>query len=73
MSYLQRYQKKLQRGNAIYKKQQFYIILQVKLIENYFLTHCILNRLSHTIYWKSPVSIISTSGYKIYIFLEKNG
>ena len=37
------------------------------------LTHCILNRLSHTIYWKSPVSILGTPGYEIYIFLEKNG
>ena len=37
------------------------------------LTHCILNRLSHTIYWKSPISILGMSGYKIYIFLEKNG
>ena len=35
------------------------------------LIHCILNRLSHTIYWKSPISILSTSGYEIYIFLEK--
>ena len=38
-----------------------------------FLTYCILNRLSHTIYWKSPISILGTSGYEIYIFLEKNG
>ena len=37
------------------------------------LTHCILNRLSHTIYWKSPISILGTSSYEIYIFLEKNG
>ena len=37
------------------------------------LTHCILNRLSHTIYWKSPISILGTSGYEILIFLEKNG
>ena len=37
------------------------------------LTHCILNRLYHTIYWKSPISILGTSGYEIYIFLEKNG
>ena len=37
-------------------------------------THCILNRLFHTIYWKSSISILGTSGYKIYyIFLEKNG
>ena len=37
------------------------------------LSHCILNRLSHTIYWKSPISSLGTSGYEIYIFLEKNG
>ena len=37
-----------------------------------FLTHCILNRLSYTIYWKSPILILGTSGYEIYIFLEKN-
>ena len=39
----------------------------------YQLTHCILNRLSHIIYWKSPISFLGTSGYEIYIFLEKNG
>ena len=37
------------------------------------LTHYILNRLTHTIYWKSPISILGTSGYELYIFLEKNG
>ena len=37
------------------------------------LTHCRLNRLSYTIYWKSPISILGTSSYEIYIFLEKNG
>ena len=37
------------------------------------LNHWILNRLSHTIYRKSPISILGTSGYEIYIFLEKNG
>ena len=31
----------------------------------YLLTHCILNRISHTIYWKSPISILGTSGYEI--------
>ena len=30
------------------------------------LTHCILNRISHTIYWKSPISILGMSGYEIY-------
>ena len=38
-----------------------------------YLTHCRRNRLSHTIYWKSPISILGMSGYEIYIFLEKNG
>ena len=37
------------------------------------LTHSILNRRSHTIYWKTPISILGTFGYEIYIFLEKNG
>ena len=36
------------------------------------LTHCRLNRLSHTIYWNSPISILGMSGYEIYIFLKKN-
>ena len=35
------------------------------------LAHCILNRHSHTIYWNSPISILGSSGYEIYIFLEK--
>ena len=35
------------------------------------ITHCRLNRLSHTIDWKSPMSILGMSGYEIYIFLEK--
>ena len=35
------------------------------------LTHCILNRFSHTIYWKGPISILDISGYEIYIFREK--
>ena len=38
-----------------------------------YLTHCILNRIYHIIYWKSPISILGTSGYETYIFLEKNG
>ena len=37
------------------------------------LTHCRRNRLSHTIYWKTPISILGTSSYEIYIFLEKKG
>ena len=35
------------------------------------LTHFILNRLSHTIHWKSPISILGMSGYIMYIMLEK--
>ena len=35
------------------------------------LTHFILNRLTHTIYWKSPISILGMSGYIMYLFLEK--
>ena len=31
----------------------------------------ILNRLSHTMYWKSQISILGMSGYLMYIFLEK--
>ena len=37
------------------------------------LTHCRLNRLSNTIYRKSPISILGTAGCEIYIFLKKNG
>ena len=44
---------------------------QEPLLFAYALTHCILNRLSHTIYWKSSISILGTPGYEIYIFLEK--
>ena len=35
------------------------------------LTHCIQTRLSHTTYWKSPISILGMSCYEICIFLEK--
>ena len=38
---------------------------QVNKLIRHNLTHCILNRFSHTIYWKSPVSILGTSGYEI--------
>ena len=37
------------------------------------LTHCIRNRLYHTMYWKSPISSLGRWGYEIKIFLEKNG
>ena len=46
-----------------------HIMLQIK----FTLTHCILNKLSHIMYWKGPISILGMSGYEIYIFLEKNG
>ena len=39
----------------------------------HFLTHCRLNELPHTIYWKILISILVMSGYVIKIFLEKNG
>ena len=29
------------------------------------LTHCRLNELTHTIYWKSPISILGRSGYEV--------
>ena len=48
-------------------------LAKILLLCSCFLTHCVLNRLSHAIYWKSPISILGTSGYEIYIFLEKNG
>ena len=35
------------------------------------LTHCILNRLAQTICILNPIPILGTSGYEIYIFLEK--
>ena len=36
------------------------------------LSHCRLNRLSHTVYWKSPISVLCASGYEIKILPEKN-
>ena len=43
------------------------------LVYHFILTHCRLNELPHAIYWKSPISILGTSGYEILIFLEKSG
>ena len=37
-----------------------------------WLTHCRLNELNHTIYWKSPISILGMSGCGSSIFQEKN-
>ena len=48
-------------------------VIQELLSDTPPLTPCLLNRFSHTIYWKSPISILGTSCYEIYIFLEKNG
>ena len=48
--------------------------LNLCLVSKYIeFTHCILNILSHTISWKNSISILGTSGYEIYILLEKNG
>ena len=38
---------------------------------SYTLTHCRLNELPHTIYWKILTSILGMSGYVILIFLKK--
>ena len=35
------------------------------------LTHCRLNRLFHTIYWKSSISVLGTTGYELDIRREK--
>ena len=36
------------------------------------LTHCTLNKFLHTIYLKSPISILGKSGYVSQIFQKKN-
>ena len=38
-------------------------------VHHNLLTHSRMNRLSHTIYWKSPISILGTFGHEILIFL----
>ena len=40
-------------------------------VNNKLLTHCRLNELPHSIYWKILISILGMSGYVIKIFLEK--
>ena len=40
---------------------------------SFLLTHCRLNELPHTIYWKILILIFGMSGYVIKIILEKNG
>ena len=43
------------------------------LYMQYILTHCRLNELSPTTYWKILISILGISGYAMQIFLEENG
>ena len=73
----------LQAGSAVdtqakealftYFFEDTFSLVTAQMLYHPVLTHCILNRLSHTIYWKSPISILGTSGYEINIFLEKIG
>ena len=63
-----------QKGYGVHEcKQEVTIVVPLvkkswKIYQVYqcLLTHCRLNRLSHTIYWKSPISILDTSGYVKY-------
>ena len=48
------------------------MIEPVTTAEGDILTHFILNELSATVYWKSPISILVMSGYVTEIFLEQN-
>ena len=57
--------RKLQRGPRWVRPQS------LTLSALSFLTHCILNRLSHIIYWKSSISILGTSGWDVHIPREK--
>ena len=41
------------------------------LVDTVKFRYCKLNRLSNTIFWKSPISILGTAGYEMYIFLQK--
>ena len=43
------------------------VLLCICIIHLTYLTYCILNRFSHTIYWKSPISILGASSYDLYI------
>ena len=57
------------------KKEKYFRMSSAEILPRVLsiVTHCIWNRLYHTIYWKSPISILGKPGYGIYIFLEKNG
>ena len=57
--------KKKKKNGSILLGKKFFLILLGSI--------CCRNKLSHTIYWKSPISILGTPSYEIYIFLEKNG
>ena len=46
------------------KKMTLPNVLKGEQVTRVSLTHCRLNRLTHTIYWKTPVSILGTSGYQ---------
>ena len=57
----------LKHQEPVYLPSHFYIlaIYIPCIIENRIrrnLTHCRLNRLSHTIFWKNPISILGTPG-----------
>ena len=49
-------------GMELYYRGDVSLILAA---EQTHLIYCRLKRLSHTIYWKSPISILGTSGYEI--------
>ena len=53
------------------KTDGFSVWFGVLHLFQHYLTHFILNRLSHYIYLKSPISILGMPGYVMYIFLEK--
>ena len=54
-------------------QMHFLKLIEYRICLDYLdtLTRCRRKRLSHTIYWMSPISILGTSGYEVYIFLEK--
>ena len=55
-------------------KTIFFLFLKKKNVPNLeFLTHCRLNELTHTTYWKFLISILGMWGYVIKVFWEKNG
>ena len=46
----------------------FFVQKNKKIINIFWLTHCRLSELPHTIYWRSSISILGTSGYVILKF-----